>query len=114
MRFIEAAVPALCTRGGWRLISCAAGPNHVHVVLGVDSAIHGKQVRQWLKRWVGEMLTDRHPPTPGTVRPSWWAEGGSARPVKNEFYFDNAKRYVQEQRASSDESERPGRHAPAR
>lgn len=118
MVFIERTIPAICVRGDWRLIACAAGPNHVHVLLGCDSRIQGKQVRQWLKRWLGEAMTKQWPRASPDVRTSWWAEGGSTKPVKDEAYFANAKQYVEDQKATAVPGATPGvgpgRHAPAR
>ncbi len=95
---IESTVPILCGRGGWVLIACAAGPDHVHVLIEVDSAIHGKQVRPLLKRWLTQSLDERWK---DTGRPAWWAEGGSTKAVKEESYRANAIRYIERQRASA-------------
>ncbi len=114
MEFIERTIPTICARGDWRLVTCAAGPNHVHVLLACDSRIHGKQARQWLKRWLGEAMTKQWPPVSPDVRTSWWAEGGSTKAVKDESYFANAKRYIEDQRVDAHPGRNPGRHAPAR
>lgn len=94
--FIEREVLSICERGGWQLLACAAAPDHVHTLLRAPSAIDGKRLRTWLKRWMGDALSAQFGKIPG----SWWAEGGSARPVKDGHYFDNAKRYVLEQRTT--------------
>lgn len=96
---IESTVSALCERGGWSLVACAAGPDHVHVLLDVDSAIHGRQVRPLLKRWLTQALDARWK---ADERASWWAEGGSTKPVKNAAYRDSAIRYILRQRASGE------------
>lgn len=94
--FIERDVESICRRGGWQLLACAAAPDHVHTLLRAPSAIDGKRIRLWLKRWTGEALSQQF----GKPSGSWWAEGGSAKPVTDERYFDDAKRYVLEQRTT--------------
>src|SRR5688500_5605251 len=32
MMTVEALIPRVCVRGGWDLHTCAAGPDHVHVI----------------------------------------------------------------------------------
>src|SRR5262245_47806875 len=39
-RFVESIIPSICDRGGWILRTCAAGPDHVHVLLHIDPKIH--------------------------------------------------------------------------
>ena len=96
MGHAQASVPDICTRGGWQHHTCAAGPDHVHVVLTCEA--EGERVRMWLKRWLGEALSRRWPlPNDAT----WWAEGGSVKWVWTEDYFDDVYRYVHGQRAAS-------------
>jgi len=96
-RCIEAMIPALCEHGGWTLRTCAAGPDHVHVLCDIAEETHGKSVRRWLKTWVTERLNATHE-LPAAGR--WWAEGGSTRAVKDVSYLRNVTSYVQRQRAT--------------
>jgi REP element-mobilizing transposase RayT len=95
-RFIESIVPSTCDRGGWILRTCAAGPDHVHVLLEVDPKIHGEKVRRLLKRWIGQAMSERWPLQGGA---SWWAEEGSNRAVHH-VYLNRAFPYVHGQRAA--------------
>lgn len=99
MEFIESIVPALCVRGGWTHVASAAGPDHVHVLLSVQPALHGKQVRAVLKRWLTLELDNRWECVKRSDGMSWWCEGGPTKAVKGEEYFANARRYVEDQRA---------------
>jgi REP element-mobilizing transposase RayT len=93
---VQAVIPELCERGGWILRTCSAGADHVHVLLDVDRAVHGEEVRRILKRWITQALEERWPkPDCGT----WWARQGSNRPVTNHAYLNNAYGYVCKQRA---------------
>ncbi len=95
-RFIQEALPAICERGGWTLRACAAGADHVHVLLDIDSSIHGERVRNLVKRWLTQALDAQwSKPASGT----WWAKQGSNRAVKDHAYLANAIRYVNVQRA---------------
>jgi REP element-mobilizing transposase RayT len=98
--FIEETVPSICERGKWTLVLCAAGPDHVHTLLGADEDIHGKQIRRWFKHWLTRSLDGRWS---APVRPdgmSWWCEGGSTKPVTDELYFASTLRYIRDQRAT--------------
>jgi len=95
--FIEGVIPSICTRGKWELVLCAAGPDHVHTLLGAEEATHGKEIRYWFKRWLTNSLNQRWS---APVRPdgsSWWCEAGSTKPVKDELYFANTLRYIRDQ-----------------
>lgn len=97
---IELSIPGLCARGGWELVICAAGPDHVHTLLGAREEIHGKQIRLWFKRWLTQALNEQWQ---APVRPdgmSWWCEGGSTKPVTDELYFARALRYIRAQQTS--------------
>lgn len=96
-RFIEATLPAVCQRGGWRLQACAAGVDHVHVVLGVAEDTHGERVQAWMKRWLTEALDRRWPDSP---QPRWWTKGGSSKAIHDAAYLANAIAYVERQRAT--------------
>jgi len=91
-QFIERAVPPICRRGGWELITVAAGPDHVHCV--IRAAVDGKDIRKWLKRWLGESMTGHWPIQPGEV---WWAECGSVKWVWNQDYYMRVVDYVRRQ-----------------
>ena len=98
---IEATIPTLCQRGRWDYLVCAApGPpddDHAHVLLAADPAVHGKTVRQWLKRWLTEELDAQWPRPMGGA---WWAVGGSTKPVNDEQYLRNVYRYIGAQRST--------------
>lgn len=80
--YAEAAVPNVCVRGGWSLHITACQADHVHTLLSAQAP--GKAVRKWLKRWLGESLSERWPTAPGQT---WWAEGGSVKWVWDQEYF---------------------------
>ena len=90
---IEQMIPAICERGGWTHIVSAAAPDHVHNLIAATVA--GKDVRKWLKRWLGESLSARWPTEPGQ---SWWAECGSVKWVWKEDYLGRVDEYVGRQR----------------
>jgi exodeoxyribonuclease V alpha subunit len=93
--FVEEALPSICDRGGWKHVTSAAGPDHVHVVLSTEREC--EKVRNWLKRWLGEALTKEwRSPASGT----WWAEGGSIKWVWGEEYLGEVIEYVRNQRAT--------------
>ncbi len=95
--FIEETLPTIAVRGGWRLRTCAAGHDHVHVVLDIDSKVHGERVRRLLKRWLRETLSEGWPTSASR---SWWAEEGSNLAIRDVKYLNNAFNYVDGQRAS--------------
>lgn len=94
-RFIEALVPAICERGDWGYHMCAAGKDHVHVL--VSAAVPGATVRRLLKRWLGQELSNRWQRPRGQ---SWWAEGGSVKWVWDPHYLRRAFDYIADQRIS--------------
>ena len=97
--FIESIMRQVCERGRWLHRICAAPPDvdHVHVLLDADPAAHGKQIRQWLKRWLTQRLDSQWArPQSGT----WWAEGGSTKPVKDGAYLNNVFEYIKRQRTT--------------
>ena len=100
-RFVESIIPSICERGGWELRTCAAGPDHVHVLLDVDPKVHGEKVRRLLKRWIGQELSQRWPRPDGA---SWWAEEGSNLAVHDHEYLNRAYPYVKGQRATLESS----------
>jgi REP element-mobilizing transposase RayT len=94
-RFVEKVVPDICRRGDWEHHNAACGIDHVHVLLSASA--EGAAVRKWLKRWLGQALSNRSPLAEGC---SWWAEGGSVKWVWTEDYFNRVFDYVQRQRAT--------------
>ena len=95
-RFIEQIIVEVCHRGGWELRTCAAAPDHIHVLVDIDPAIHGEKVRRLLKRWIGQELSKQWQLTESGS--SWWAEEGSNRAIHDARYLNNAFNYVQRQR----------------
>ena len=104
--FIESTLSDICTRGNWQLVTGAAGPNHVHTLLEVDHAIHGKQVRPFLKRWLTQALNDSFPSERRVWPMTWWSECGSTRAVTDPDYRLNAINYINRQRATTKHAHR--------
>ncbi len=100
MCFIEDVLPTLCASLGLDLRTSAAGPDHVHVLVGAESRFHGKQVRAVIKRSLTRALDSRWSASTRADGMRWWCEGGSTRPVKDRAYFDNVVRYITRQRAT--------------
>lgn len=93
--FTESTIPGVCEKGGWHLLSCAAGKDHVHVICEADSAIHGEKIRRLMKRWLSQALSSKWPLPDGG---RWWADEGSNRSVHSEGYLRAAIEYVDRQR----------------
>ncbi len=98
-RYIESVIPGICGRGGWSHRLCAAGPerDHVHVLCDLDRAVHGKDARRWIKRWLTEVLDAMWDRPDGG---SWWADGGSAKVVQDDAYLNNVFNYLLRQRGT--------------
>lgn len=94
---IETLIPEICQRGGWTYRICAAPDeqDHVHVLLDADPATDPDAILKWLKRWLGEALTQRWGKPAGNT---WWAKAGSIPPVKDGPYLNNAYHYIRRQR----------------
>lgn len=90
---IQDAIPDICVRGKWELRTCSAAPDHVHTIL--TARVDGKDIRKWLKRWVGEELSKTEPLLPDQT---WWAECGSVKWVWTDDYYQRAYNYVSRQR----------------
>lgn len=93
--FIESIVSSVCERGHWTFLTCAAGPDHVHVVL--SSHFDPETIRRLLKRWIGQALSEHWPLEPGST---WWAEDGSTKWAFDEGYRENMMKYVHRQRTA--------------
>jgi REP element-mobilizing transposase RayT len=89
----ESTIPEICERGFWKYHTCAAAPDHIHVILTSDH--EPKTIRRILKRWLGQSLSEQWRLQDGA---SWWAECGSIKWLVNQAYFDNAVGYVSRQR----------------
>lgn len=94
-REIENRIPGICEHGGWEYQISAGQPDHVYALLTTTS--DGKRVRMWLKRWLGEALSERWPLETGRT---WWAEGGSVKQVWEDDYFANVFEYIRLQRST--------------
>ncbi len=106
-RFLEAVVPEICKRGGWGFRTASAGGDHVHLLVDVLPEIHGERVRRLIKRWLGQALSRRwplgdSPARVSTARPTWWAEQGSNKPVKDVEYLNAAYGYIRNQHTTQD------------
>jgi len=95
--FIEVELPSICIRGGWSYRTCAAGPDHVHLLCDVVPAVHGEKVRRLVKRWLGQSLIKRWPLQQGST---WWAEEGSNIAIRDEAYLNNCYAYIFNQRTT--------------
>jgi REP element-mobilizing transposase RayT len=93
--FIETAVPKICDRGGWQFLEVAAAPDHVHNMLTGNA--NGNTIRKWLKRWLGESLSEHWPLQPQEL---WWAECGSVKWVWTQDYFNRVRDYIRRQRTT--------------
>ncbi|MBL4702163.1 MAG: transposase [Phycisphaeraceae bacterium] len=89
-------MPAICDRGRWqhRIAAAPVEGDHVHVLLDAKYSIGPDAILKWLKRWLGEELSQRW----GKPVTSWWAECGSTKPVKDEQYLNNVYQYIRRQR----------------
>ncbi|HEX2475344.1 MAG TPA: hypothetical protein VHK01_11385 [Lacipirellulaceae bacterium] len=98
--FVEAQLPSICERGGWKYRICSGGPDHVHLLCDVVPEVHGEKVRRLVKRWLGQDLSGCWPlPKDAT----WWAEEGSNKAIGDEEYLNNCYRYIFEQRTTPPE-----------
>jgi len=95
MVFVEGAIPGVCERGHWKLHACAAGPEHVHVVL--TTKFDPESARRLLKRWVRREMAGRWD-LGGREDRTWLAECAGLRVIEDEAYFRAARTYVQRQR----------------
>ncbi len=95
MIFVESIIPSICECDYWKIIECAAGPDHVHTVL--SSPNDPETIRRLLKRWLGQAMSEQFGLEKGRT---WWAECGSIRWIDNERYFANAANYVHRQHAT--------------
>jgi REP element-mobilizing transposase RayT len=93
---VESIIPDICARGFWKYHTCAAGPDHVHVI--VTSEHDPEKIRRLLKRWTGQALAQLYPLPTGAT---FWSECGSIRWIDEESYFVNAVNYVSRQRATT-------------
>lgn len=101
--FVERAIPAACARGGRRYDTCAYAPDHAHTLLRADGPIHGKRIRQWLKRWLSEALDAEFGRRIGDG--AWWAKGGSNRVVHDDDDLRAVIAYIDAQRSIRREAE---------
>lgn len=87
---VEEAIHELAKRYEWPIHAIAAQSDHVHVVL--TACREGEQLRDALKAVATRALNKRF----GSR--TWWAEKGSAKYLWERKYFENAIRYVKDQR----------------
>jgi REP element-mobilizing transposase RayT len=89
---VEQAIRDLATRYRWTIHALAPQSDHTHVVITADR--EGEPLRDALKAVATRALNEQY----GKQR--WWAEGGSARYLWEWGYFQNAVKYVRDQRDS--------------
>jgi REP element-mobilizing transposase RayT len=94
-QFVESELPSICQRGGWIDRVCSAAPDHVHLLCDIVPEVHGEKVRRLVKRWLGQLLSERWPLPDGAT---WWAEEGSNIAIHDEPYLNNAFGYIARQR----------------
>ena len=87
---VEEAIRDLATRYRWTIHSLAPQSDHTHVVITANR--EGEPLRDALKAVATRALNERY----GKQR--WWAEGGSAKYLWEWGYFQNAIKYVRDQR----------------
>ena len=93
--YAEVEIPFICDRGHWGYHIAACQTDHVHVLLTADR--EGPAVRRWLKRWLGDALSQRWP-VPGER--TWWAKGGSVKWVWDPGYRQRVFEYIERQRTT--------------
>lgn len=87
---VEASIRDLAERYCWTIHSIAPQSDHTHVVITANR--EGEPLREAIKAVATRGLNKRF----GTKR--WWAEGGSAKYLWEWDYFQNAVKYVRDQR----------------
>ena len=91
--FIEQSMTEVCKRGGWRLHEVACQPDHVHILLTIET--EAKSVRKWIKTWLSQLMNEKN----GNRK--WWAKGGSCKYIFDDEYFAVVKEYIREQKAGT-------------
>jgi REP element-mobilizing transposase RayT len=89
-KLVEESILNLATRYNWTIRSIAIQSDHAHVVL--TAMRDGQQLRDALKAVASRALNKRF----GAKK--WWAEKGSAKYLWERDYFQNAVKYVKDQR----------------
>ena len=89
-KVVEDAIGNLTRRYRWPLHAKAAQQTHVHAV--VTAPREGEALRDAIKACCTRALNKRF------ERREWWAEKGSATYLWEDDYFDNAVKYVNDQR----------------
>jgi len=87
---VENAIADVAKRYNWTIHANAAQSDHVHVV--ITAMREGEQLRDALKAAATRRLNEKF------GKREWWAEKGSAKYLWERDYFENAKKYVQDQR----------------
>jgi REP element-mobilizing transposase RayT len=87
---VEDAIRELAARYRWTVHSIASQSDHVHVVITANR--EGEPLRDALKATATRALNQRY------GKRVWWAEGGSAKYLWEWGYFQNAIKYVKDQR----------------
>ncbi len=87
---VEESIRELAQRYDWTIHAIAAQSDHVHVVL--TAFREGEQLRDALKA-VATRELNKH-----SESRTWWAEKGSAKHLWERKYFENAVKYVNDQR----------------
>lgn len=92
-RHAELALLNICLRGEWTYHTAACQHDHVHAL--ISARVEPKPVRRWLKRWLGDSLTEKWPLESDQT---WWSEGGSIKWIWDDWYLDAVWQYIEEQR----------------
>ena len=80
-----------CRIKGWSLLVTAVMADHVHWVVGIDEALHGRTARQALKAYGSGKLNEKWGMP---AAETWWTEGGSDHALRDEQDIIDAVEYV--------------------
>lgn len=89
-KVVEAAILDLASRYKWTVHSLAPQSDHTHAV--ITAMRDGETLREALKAVASRALNKQF------GKRKWWSEGGSARYLWERPYFENAVKYVRDQR----------------
>jgi REP element-mobilizing transposase RayT len=89
-KLVEDAIREIAKKYGWVIHAIAVQSDHVHVVL--TAMREGEKLRDALKAVASRALNKQF------GEKSWWAEKGSAKYLWERSYFENAVKYVSDQR----------------
>ena len=89
-RIVQETVEKHCAVRGWCLHAVNARTKHVHAVITIPVSVAGATARDQFKAWCTRNLNN------ACGRKDWWAVGGTAKPIYDDSYLQNAIQYVLE------------------